>query len=153
MSVEAAGNPIHILPFFEHKVKVTHRADAWTLPNHSELGIEFARDGASASIVTIDGYKLDDPIKLETIFNTEGEIKFGTKVGQSLVLRGSEVWFFEAEVKVGPAEHYLGPSDPAEAGSRGRDLTPKATTIKWGQNGEQKFDNVTIHFAAPKDGK
>ncbi|KAF3082861.1 hypothetical protein TWF569_010965 [Orbilia oligospora] len=143
------SGPIHTLPITQHKVKVTHYGEAWTLPNHAEVEIIIANDLATATIVAIDNQRLAEPIVLDRLVtvNPGFELVYGTKKSKGLVLRGSEVLFFEAEVKI--ASQYdvgLGPAPSGDVGAERTGRTPVATSIKWGQNGEQEFNNVTIHF-------
>ncbi|KAK6508443.1 hypothetical protein TWF506_010534 [Arthrobotrys conoides] len=154
------SDTIGILPIQarEHKIKVTHYGDAFTLPNHSEVNITI-ENSDSAKITAIDDFELDEPIYLERLISITTEVIYGTKKSRSFVLRGSEVLFFGAEIKIAVGERFLGPGPDSVEGevegevesSNWRDRTPVATFIKWGGNGEQEFNNVTIHFKPSRD--
>ncbi|KAK6333215.1 hypothetical protein TWF718_011037 [Orbilia javanica] len=141
-----SDEPIHTLPYALHQAKITHYGEAGTLPNHLDITIGVPGDKKYAKILQFDGQRLDEPIELDRLINIGLEPIFETTKPKHLVLRGSEVEFFSAIVKLAHAEHFLGPDGGEEEGEKEGKEVPATVEVRWGRGGEQKFDNVTVHF-------
>ncbi|KAK6527046.1 hypothetical protein TWF281_010241 [Arthrobotrys megalospora] len=144
------SNPgdITILPVKDHHITLKNYGAAWTIPNESNIDITVpSATSDKAIIVAIDGQKLDEPIVLTAEFGIGLDRTFRSTSGKSMVIRGTEVYFHSAEVKIHPGDHYLVEPEP-----KPNDDSKATGWFKWGMNGEQEFSNNQYHFIKPSDG-